>query len=149
MSILKKKLKHFETACREAGLKVTHQRMEVFRELASADDHPTAETLYHRLQKTLPTLSLDTVYRTLTTFEDHDMISRVQTTESHARFEAEIEHHHHAICSLCNKITDFQWDVCDTNELPENITKWGQIQNKQITLTGVCSDCAKTQKNVR
>ena len=147
--ILKKKLKHFENACREAGLKVTHQRMEVFRELASANDHPTAETLYKRLQKTLPTLSLDTVYRTLTTFEFHDMISRVQTAESHARFEAVIKQHHHAICYLCHKITDFQWDVCDTSKLPEKMTKWGQIQNKQITLKGICSDCAKAQKNTR
>ena len=88
---IQKKLENFETACRESGLKVTHQRLEIFRELAAADDHPTAETLYNRLQKVMPTLSLDTVYRTLTTFEEHDLISRVQTTESHARFEAEME----------------------------------------------------------
>ena len=142
-SILQKKLENFETACREAGLKVTHQRLEIFRELASATDHPTAETLYKRLQKSMPTLSLDTIYRTLATFEEHGMISRVQTSESHARFEAEMEEHHHALCTQCHKITDFQWDVCDTTKLPDTIAGWGQIQDKQITLKGVCSDCTK------
>ena len=48
---LQKKLEHFETACRGAGLKVTHQRLEIFRELAKTSDHPTAEALYKRLQK--------------------------------------------------------------------------------------------------
>ena len=121
---------------------MTHQRLEIFRALAAANDHPTAEILYKRLQKTMPTLSLDTVYRTLATFEEHDLISRVQTTESHARFEAEMEQHHHAICSKCHKITDFQWDICDTSELPKHIAGWGQIRNKQITLQGICADCA-------
>ena len=143
---LQKKLENFETACRESGLKVTHQRLEIFRELAAADDHPTAETLYNRLQKVMPTLSLDTVYRTLTTFEEHDLISRVQTTESHARFEAEMEQHHHVICNKCNKITDFHWDVCDTNKLPKHISTWGNIKDKQITLRGICAVCSSKEK---
>ena len=143
---LLKKLEHFKTSCHEAGLKATHQRLEIFIELASAYDHPSAETLYKRLRKSMPTLSLDTVYRTLTTFEKHNLISRVQTTESYARFEAEMEQHHHAICSQCNKITDFQWDICETGELPKQIAKWGQIRNKQITLIGICGECVQAQK---
>ena len=91
----------------------------------------------------MPTLSLDTVYRTLTTFEEHDLISRVQTTESHARFEADINEHHHAICSKCHQITDFHWNICDTNELPKEIADWGQIKGKQITLRGTCAQCAQ------
>ena len=142
---LQKKLNHFEVACRKVGLKVTHQRHEIFRELASATDHPTAETLYRRLQKILPSLSLDTVYRTLTTFEEHTLISRVQTTESHARFEAEMHEHHHAICTQCNKITDFQWDICDKNNLPEEIANWGHIKHKQITLKGICTECEQAR----
>ena len=143
---LQKKLQYFETSCREAGLKVTHQRLEIYRELASASDHPTAETLYKRLQENMPTLSLDTVYRTLGTFVEHGVISRVQTTESHARFEAEVEQHHHAFCRKCGEITDFQWDVLDKVQLPSQVSEWGQISNQQITLHGTCSQCALKQK---
>ena len=147
--MLRVKLSSFEAACRAAGLKVTHQRLEIFRELASANDHPTAETLYKRLHKTLPTLSLDTVYRTLTTFEENNLISRVQTAESHARFEAEMKEHHHAICSRCQKITDFYWDICDTNKLPVQIAEWGQIEGKQLTLRGICAKCVQQGRNGR
>lgn len=143
---LQKKLEHFEAACREAGLKVTHQRLVIFRELASACDHPTAEILYKRLQKNMPTLSLDTVYRTLSTFEEHDLISRVQTTESHARFETEMEQHHHAICKECGTITDFHWSDLEKIQLPSKIASWGRIDNQQITLHGVCEKCELKKK---
>ena len=94
----------------------------------------------------MPTLSLDTIYRTLSTFEEHGLISRVQTTESHARFEAEMDPHHHAICSRCHKITDFHWDIYDNVEFPKQLAQWGKIQSNQITLYGICSDCAKAEK---
>ena len=107
------KLTDFENACRKANLKVTHQRVEIFRKLTEAHDHPSAETLYKRLQKKLPTLSLDTIYRTLATFEKHGLISRVETMKSQARFEAEMGEHHHIICkALYTEITRLLAFVC-------------------------------------
>lgn len=140
---LQEKLTHFKNACRKADLKLTHQRLEIFQELASAADHPSAETLYARMQKSLPTLSLDTVYRTLATFEEYGLVSRVQTVESHARFEAEMEPHHHAICRQCGEITDFQWNIVATRKLPEQIADWGRIDTRQLTLHGTCAKCAR------
>lgn len=136
------KLVKFMDACRALDLKLTHQRLEIFRELASSKDHPTAEILYKRLKKNMPSLSLDTVYRTLATLEEHALISRVQTTESHARFEAE-EGHHHAICSQCGEITDFAWKDFENSQLPAQIAQWGKVRNKQVTLHGTCAQCAR------
>lgn len=129
-------------ACRDADLKLTHQRLEIFHELAKATDHPTAETLYKRLTEKLPTLSLDTVYRTLATFAEHNLVYRVQTTERHARFEAE-GGHHHAICLRCGAITDFEWMDFEKSPLPDPIAKWGSISGKQVTLRGICAQCAR------
>ena len=89
----------FEHACRVAGLRLTHQRLEIYRELALSGDHPSAETLHQRLRKKVPTISLDTVYRTLATFARHGLINKVETTESQAQFEATGIRHHHLICS--------------------------------------------------
>ena len=58
---LEQMMEQFVTACRDAGLKVTHQRTEIYRQLANQPDHPTAETLHKRLLATRPTISLDTV----------------------------------------------------------------------------------------
>lgn len=84
---LKEKMAAFEVVCKKAAMKLTQQRFEIFRELAMASDHPAAERLYKRLLKRLPTLSLDTVYRTLATLENYGLIRKIQTPESQARFE--------------------------------------------------------------
>ncbi|MCB2181894.1 MAG: transcriptional repressor [Desulfobulbaceae bacterium] len=133
----------FENACRKADLKVTHQRLEIYRELARAKDHPSAEMLYNRIIKRLPTISLDTVYRTLATFEKHRLITRVQTVESQARFEAETVKHHHAVCTQCGTITDFTWESFDEAQVPEEVTGWGKVVKRNATLEGICNKCAR------
>ena len=136
----------FTAACRMAGLKLTHQRYKIYLELLQSSDHPAAETLHKRLLLKIPSMSLDTVYRTLSTFEQHGLITRVQTVQSHARFEAKRQHHHHLICSICNEIMDFQWDQFDQSTLPQEIRSWGTISTKQVAVYGVCSRCAPTSQ---
>ena len=131
----------FEKACKAAGLKLTHQRLEIFRELGRSKDHPTAETLYKRLQKRIPTISLDTIYRTLSSLEKHDLIRRVNTTESQARFETDSGQHHHLVCTRCHKIFDFHWEAFDQSALPEELRSWGRLTRRNVTLHGICSQC--------
>jgi Fur family peroxide stress response transcriptional regulator len=138
---VKEQLRTFEDVCRKEGLKITHQRLEIFKELLNSNDHPTVEKLYHRLQPKLPTISLDTVYRTLTTLELHGFVARVETEESQARFEGKMEEHHHAICKKCGKITDFFWKFPAEAVIPDEILKWGKISKKSITLHGLCRQC--------
>lgn len=134
-----------EEACRDAGLKLTQQRLELFRELAAAEDHPTAEILHKRLLARLPTLSLDTVYRTLATFEKYSLVKRVETLESQARFEMNLpkEKHHHLICRQCGQITDFEWSSFDSSRPPPALQKWGRIETQNATLYGLCNKCFK------
>ncbi len=136
------KLAAFEQACRDAGLKLTHQRLEIYRELTRSTDHPSAETLYKRLQRQMPTLSLDTVYRTLATFEDRDLIARVETVESQARFEVQLERHHHFICDRCHSIIDFVWEKFDEGcARPTDLERLGRISSKNVIVRGVCNTC--------
>ena len=138
---VEERLRDFKEVCRKEDLKITHQRLEIFRELINSLDHPTVEKLYHRLLPKLPTVSLDTVYRTLTTLEKHGLVARVQTQESQARFEGKMEEHHHAVCKKCGKITDFYWKFPDETNLPDEILNWGQIVRKSLTLHGLCEQC--------
>lgn len=140
---LTKLMQEFESACRKAGLKITHQRLEVYKELAQAEDHPSAEMLYERLIKNLPTLSLDTVYRTLATLEKHHLITKVQTIESQGRYEAKLDKHHHAVCSRCGTITDFTWDSFDEAQVPKAVHGWGKVVKRNAVLEGICLACAE------
>ena len=141
---ISKQIDGFTETCRSAGMKVTHQRIEVYRLLLLKPDHPSAETLHRRLQQTLPTISLDTVYRTLATLEQHGLVARIQTAESQARFEAVVSPHHHLICSQCKQVMDFQWPALDTIELPAIATQWGAIESKNLVIYGCCDSCRQT-----
>lgn len=138
---LKPQLTAFEDACRKASLRLTPQRLEIFRELAKAKDHPSAETLHQRLLKGMPTLSLDTVYRTLGTFASHGLVNKIETVESQARFEVAQLLHHHLICRKCKEIIDFQWQFIDDAALPEELKAWGQIERKNVVAYGTCNTC--------
>jgi Fur family peroxide stress response transcriptional regulator len=138
---LKHKLSSFEEACRKAGLRLTPQRIEIFRELVESTDHPSAETLHLRLTEKMPTLSLDTVYRTLGTLAEYGLVNKVETVESQARFEAAHLVHHHLVCEKCKQIMDFQWQFIDEAALPETVKSWGRVERKSLVAYGTCRDC--------
>jgi len=138
-----RQLCRFEHACRKSGLRMTYQRQEIYRELVVSDDHPSAETLHMRLTKKMPMLSLDTVYRALATFSRHGLIHKVETVESQARFDAKHERHHHAICSRCHEIIDFNCPSVEEVGLPEMIDSWGKIDSRNLVIYGICKKCLK------
>lgn len=143
---IKNNLAAFEKICRDNGLKLTHQRIQIFCELASSSDHPSAESIYKKLVIRYPTLSLDTVYRTLFTFEKLGIISKVQAIDDRVRFDANLTPHHHMVCTKCKSIMDFYWPTFDAIELPLETKRWGRIKSKQVELRGLCESCAVMKK---
>lgn len=139
----KNQLALFQSACRDKSLRVTPQRIEIFKELALSSDHPTAEKLHQRLIERMPMLSLDTVYRTLGTFSNLGLIKKVETVESQARFEVSYVQHHHLICERCGKIIDFQWQYVDDAALPPEVQHLGCFERKNVVVYGTCQDCLK------
>jgi len=131
--------------CQHAGLRVTPQRLEVFRELLTARDHPSAEQLHERLTERMPSLSLDTVYRTLATLERCGAISQVRAYDGRAHFDGNPEPHHHLICRECGRIVDFRWPSADRLRLPPEAAGWGRIDRRQVELRGVCAACLRRQ----
>jgi Fur family peroxide stress response transcriptional regulator len=59
------RLERFRTAAREAGIRLTPQRLAIFEAVANNAAHPSAESVYRSVRESMPTVSLDTIYRTL------------------------------------------------------------------------------------
>ena len=76
-------------ALRRRGMRLTHQRLEVVREIAAADEHPDVERVFHRVRTRVPTISLDTVYRTIATLVELG-ISPNRVAESLAGFSGAV-----------------------------------------------------------
>lgn len=139
----------FIETCRNLGLKVTQQRMEVFRELAGAEEHPDVETIHRRVRKRLPTVSLDTVYRTVGFLEKMNLISRVHVVSERLRFDGNMRPHHHFVCSQCGLVRDFYCDEADNLEIPAEVQSWGKVDSIHVSVEGICSKCsqARAKKN--
>ena len=136
----------FEKVCKAKGLRITHQRTDIFRALIQHTNHPTTENIFDKVRKHLKTISLDTVYRTIGTFEKYGLIKKVHHIDNMTRYDHNLSNHHHLVCTQCNKIEDFYWPEFDRMKLPTSISQWGKIDVKHVVIDGLCSSCSKKNK---
>jgi Fur family peroxide stress response transcriptional regulator len=136
----------FNEACRKSGAKLTHQRMEIFREVAQSTDHPDVEKVYQGVRKRIPTVSLDTVYRTLGWLKELGLITTLGPPRERTRFDANLSHHHHFVCVQCGLTRDFYSDKFDKLTLPESVQSIGYVETTQVEVKGVCLKCAAKGK---
>jgi len=142
---IERRLEAFAETCRRRGLKLTHQRTEVFRELTAGAEHPDAETIYRRVSRRIPSISRDTVYRTLATLEEHGLVRRAEMLAGSARFDANMDRHHHFVCNRCGRVYDFYSEAFDEIALPRALSDLGRIELCHVQLRGICADCARAE----
>ncbi|MCU0459366.1 MAG: transcriptional repressor [Bacteroidales bacterium] len=104
------KSEDYSSKLRAKGLRVTPQRLAVFEAVDLLHDHPTAEEVSQFIRKKHPDIALGTVYKTLETLVDRDILKRVKTDSGLLRYDAVKENHHHIYCALCDRIEDY-YDV--------------------------------------
>jgi len=138
---IEKRMAAFGELCRRHGIKATHQRTEIYRELARTEEHPDAESIYMRVRKRIPEVSLDTVYRALRLFEDKGIISRVGHRDDKARFDANTDRHHHFICTKCRLVKDFYADGLNALPIPRDVGEMGAIGSVRVEVLGICRAC--------
>ena len=103
--------------CQEAGLKMTEQRKVILQVLAESEDHPSVETVHQRARESDQSISLATVYRTLSLLDEMNLIQRHDFNENHARFEANLDHHHHLIDLDSGEVIEFQDEELEEHKL--------------------------------
>ena len=138
---LERRVKAFSEISRRHGDKATHQRGEIYRELAGTHEHPDAETIYGRVRKRIPSISLDTVYRTLRLFEDEGLISRVGSIGEKTRFDANTDRHHHFVCTECGFMGDFYHEEWNNFRVRSDVQTMGTVNSIYVELRGLCRAC--------
>ena len=136
----------FRAKCRETGLKITPQRMAVYKALVESTAHPSAEAVFRQVRQTFPSISLDTVNRTLLTLSDKGMAFVVEGSGDAKRFDANLKNHQHFKCLKCRRIIDFHHDAFDRIEVPQNLVARFTVLRKTVYVEGLCDRCAKKSK---
>ena len=94
----------------------------------------------------MPTVSLDTVYRTLWWLKDLGLIKTLGPPRERARFDANLGRHHHFVCTRCGLTRDFYSEEFDKLKLPESVQTIGHVEMTQVEVKGLCHQCAAKEK---
>jgi Fe2+ or Zn2+ uptake regulation protein len=130
-------------------MRSTRQRSQIIEALRETSCHPTAAWIFDRVKQTCPHISLGTVYRNLNILKESGLIREIKFGKNTARYDGNVESHHHVVCLECGKLEDV---VCTINpDLIQGVetAKAYKISGYQMEFKGICSDCMKrTQKAV-
>ncbi|MER3445338.1 MAG: transcriptional repressor [Candidatus Dadabacteria bacterium] len=133
----------FIRRCRDLGVKVTPQRVAIYRELMSTGEHPSAEIIYKKVKSYYSNISLTTIYRTLETFEKLGIISVANVLHDTARYDANLDHHHHLVCIVCKKVEDFYDDSLANLGLSKKSIDNYKVLSYTVQINGICKNCQK------
>lgn len=125
---------------KQNGYKYTGKRETMVEIFSRENRYLTAREVMEEMQGLFPGLSVDTVYRNLSLFEDLSIVEATEWEgERRYRFHCGGDHHHHhLICKECGRTK--QLDLCPMNALlgkPEDFT----ITGHKFEIYGFCTDC--------
>lgn len=108
------------------------KRQAILDVLKSQMTHLSASEVHARV----PTVDLTTVYRNLERLTKEKVIKKLQLGANEARFEYQTKHHHHAVCTECERVLHF-------TAPDEKIKKLLGVQDFEIdelevTVRGIC-----------
>ncbi len=136
-------MKKLKIMLKEKGIKPTYQRLKILEYMGNnLDNHPTVEMVYDKLHNDIPTLSLTTVYNTLSNFLEKRLVYGVTITGTEVRYDFNTNYHHHFLCKECGQIIDI--DVkCPYAEGKRRIVSGHRVDEVHGYFKGICKDCFK------
>jgi len=135
----------FIEICRRHQLKITPQRVAIYRVLIQSKQHPTADRVFRAVKKEFPNISFDTVNRTLSTFADIGVVDVVETFGGPKRFDPDLSDHHHLHCMACGRIIDFEYEGYALLEVPKGIATTFKVISRRVVFKGLCDTCTSKQ----
>ena len=121
---------------RHRGLKVTPQREAVFRSLEGNEEHPTAEIVHAVVTAEMPSVSLRTVYQVLNDLTAMGEIQALELGTGAARFDPNVEAHHHLVCTTCGRVRDVYVDPVAV-PAPSDFV----VDTAEVVFRGRCDAC--------
>ena len=116
------------------------QRDLIFETVKTHRDHLTAPEIYEIVRRTMPNISLGTVYRNLKLLSDSARLETLETTDKTIHYDYVDAPHNHFMCRECGAILD----VFETTDLPDDPALSGAaVENAKTVYYGLCPNCNK------
>jgi Fur family transcriptional regulator, peroxide stress response regulator len=130
-------------ALRAFGLRLTGPRCVILEVLRGTESHPTAEWVHRLVRRRLPRVSLGTVYRNLRLLVAEGLAAEIPGP--HARFDANLDAHHHFTCVQCGRIVDVDGPLAEPHAEALRVRIAARtglaITRQRIEFFGRCPQC--------
>lgn len=118
-------------------MRYSHQR-EIIREIVfSTNSHPSADWIYGEVKRSIPNISLGTVYRNLKQLTDEGIIRTIYDGAL-ARYDWNRDPHDHMKCTVCGEMIDIQLSNDGLRRTIKNEYDF-EVSDVEITLVGKCN----------
>ena len=135
------RMAEFARRCRETGLANTHQRMIIYRVLVESADHPSPELVYERVRAEIPSISKATVYKNIHAFVEAGVLREVSDLHQTNRLDANLERHHHLICTRCKCVVDYQDEQLNKVRSSQAEPFGFRLDEYRVEVRGLCPAC--------
>ena len=126
---------------REHSLRCTPQRYFILKFLLENQVHATANEIYRAVNRSDPHASRATIYNSLRVLLQARLVQEVPLEGKAARFDANVQRHHHFVCDRCGRLEDIEWfdfpALASREALGQRL-----IRGYQMLLRGVCESCS-------
>ena len=120
----------------------SYQREKILEYVLNSCEHPTVETIYNDVRKSLPNISLGTVYRNLNKLSEMGKIKKITISNHCDRFDKTLNEHFHIHCIKCDKVEDV-YDIDSTIIQKIETNKGYKLLSCNLVFYGICNDCIK------
>ena len=130
---------------REAGYRLTPQRMMVLQAIGESDGHLTAEAIHQRVIQVYPYLDIATVYRILQLLKRLHLVTEIDLGGGSARYEVtQPDRHHHMVCRECRRTFDLSPSYLEEFR-SRLVSEFGfEPDLEHFAIGGVCAQCTST-----
>ncbi len=128
---------------RDAGERVTRQRLLVADALAATSRQVTAQELYDSLRRREPRLGRATVFRTLESLVTAGAARRLERDgHVYGYVACRVEHHHHLACDRCGRVEEIDEGYIAPVAARVSADLGFQIDDARMDFYGRCARCA-------
>jgi Fur family transcriptional regulator, peroxide stress response regulator len=132
----------FTQTLRQAGLRLTPQRLAICRLLATTDRHPTAQMIFDDLRVEYPSMSLATVYNTLDVLVQLNMIHSLGSAGDDAEhYDGNTDPHINLACISCHRVIDLESPQVQTLEREVAENSGYHLLGARFMYYGLCPEC--------
>jgi Fe2+ or Zn2+ uptake regulation protein len=88
----------------------------------------------------MPTISLKTVYQTLNDLSEMGELQLLDLGTGAARFDPNVDVHHHLVCEGCGKVRDLYADFTEV-KVPRGRDQGFRVRGAEVVFRGLCDQC--------